>query len=96
MGRISKYEPIVFSILVNHKDTRDDDKKLYFYVLRAMGFDTNIPLSLFLAKPSYPNWESVTRVRRKLQERYKDLAPTKNVKLMREEAEGDFVEYARD
>lgn len=96
MARVSKYEPIVLNILTNHAEARDDDRRLYYWVLRSMGFDTNIPLSMFLSNPAYPNWESVTRVRRKLQERYRDLAPSKNVKIMREEAEEDFLNYARD
>lgn len=92
MGRIAKYEEIVLPILIQREDTRGDDKKLYYHVLQKLGFDTSVPLSMFLFNPEYPNWESITRVRRRLQEQHPELIP-ENVKKRREDAEDDFLEY---
>lgn len=94
MSRISKYEEIILPILIQHEDTRGDDKKLYYHVLHKLGFDTSVPLSMFLFNPSYPNWESITRVRRRLQEKHPELIP-ENVKKRRDLVEDDFLEYVR-
>ena len=94
MGRISKYEDTVLSVLQEHRDSRGDDKILYYWVLKALGFDTQVSMARFLFNPEYPNWESVTRVRRKLQEKHPELT-SENDKRRRDLAEEDFLEYAR-
>lgn len=94
MSRVSKYEDIVLKVLQEHKDSRGDDKVLYHWVLKELGFDTSISLTRFLYNPSYPNWESITRVRRKLQETHPELV-SENDKKRRDLAEDDFIEYAR-
>jgi hypothetical protein len=96
MGRISKYENTVLCILRNVADTRSDDKLLYYYVLREERFSLCISLeSYLLGTGKYPNYDSITRVRRKLQEKYPELRPAKNEQIRREEAEEDFRAYAR-
>ena len=95
MSRISKYENLVLCILTQHEDTRGDDRILYLRVLHEEGFSTNITLYDFLTLDGYPNYDSISRVRRKLQERYPELRPAKNVQERREEAEEDFRAYAR-
>jgi hypothetical protein len=95
MGRISKYEEIVLPILMFDDMARGDDKRLYLSVLQKLGFDTSVSLYRFLTSPGFPNWESITRVRRKLQEQYPDLRPAENVQKSRELAEEDFLGYAR-
>lgn len=96
MGRISKYEEIVLPLLMFDEKTRGDDKYLYLSVLRKLGFDTQVTLYRFLTSPEFPNWESITRVRRKLQEQYPDLRPAENVQRSRDLAEEDFLDYARN
>lgn len=95
MARIEKYEPIVRDILERNPKARGNDKILYYWVLRDMGFETNMSISYFLLSDIYPNWESVTRVRRRLQEQNPELRPDENILKSREEAEEEFVEYAR-
>lgn len=95
MGRISKWEAKILPILEKYPVTRGDDRILYYWVLREEGFDLSVPLSRFLLGVDYPNWETVTRVRRKLQEKYPELLPPTNEHLAREKAEEDFKKYAR-
>lgn len=97
MGRISKYDNVVLCILNEHVSARNDDNVLYYHFLRAEGFSTRMSLENFLLGDSlyYPKFETITRVRRKLQEKYPELRPTKNEQIRRDEAEEDFRRYAR-
>ena len=96
MARISKYENVVRFILLDKAATRSDDKLLYFWVLREEGFNTRISIENYLLSDTYPNYDSISRVRRKLQEKYPELRPPKNDQIRRQEAEEDFIEYARE
>lgn len=95
MSRISKYENVVLFILSNREATRSDDKLLYYWVLRDEGYSTDVSLEHFLLGGEFPNYDSITRCRRKLQEKYPELRPAKNEQIRREEAEEDFRRYAR-
>ncbi|MBR5285289.1 MAG: hypothetical protein IKU30_00170 [Clostridia bacterium] len=98
MSRISKYENVVRAILLDKTATRSDDKLLYYWVLREEGFYTGITLVSYLCGDhnKYPNYDSITRIRRKLQEKHPELRPSKNDQIRRQEAEEDFIEYARE
>ena len=97
MARISKYENVVRFILLDKAATRSDDKLLYYWVLKEEGFNLGVSLVSFLCGGTkYPNYDSITRIRRKLQEKYPELRPPKNDQIRRQEAEEDFIEYARE
>lgn len=96
MARISRYENTVLYVLRRYAQTRADDKLLYFWVLREEGYFTGVSLEHFLLSDEYyPNYDSITRCRRKLQEKYPELRPAKNEQVRRDEAEKDFRAYAR-
>ena len=96
MSRVSKYENIVHSILLDKVATRSDDKLLYYWVLSEEGFNVNVSLYRYLLNgDNFPNYDSITRCRRKLQAKYPELRPAKNEQIRREEAEQDFRAYAR-
>lgn len=95
MSRVKKYENSVLFVLRRYEPARSDDKYLYFCVLREEHFNTGVSLEHFLLSDSYPNYDSITRIRRKLQEKYPELRPPKNEQKRREEAEEDFRAYAR-
>lgn len=95
MSRVSRYENTVMYVLRRYAQTRADDKLLYFWVLREEGFHTGVSLETYLLSDEFPNYDSITRVRRKLQEKYPELRPAKNEQIRREEAEQDFRAYAR-
>lgn len=96
MARVKKYEAVVYYILKTYKATRSDDKLLYYWFLREEGFSTKLTIeSYLLGNNNYPNYDSITRCRRKLQETYPFLRPPKNEQERRDEAEKDFRAYAR-
>ena len=96
MARVKKYEAVVYHILKTYKATRSDDKLLYYWFLREEGFSTKLTIeSYLLGSNNYPNYDSITRCRRKLQETHPSLRPPKNEQKRRDEAEKDFRAYAR-
>lgn len=96
MARVKKYEAVVYHILKTYKATRSDDKLLYYWVLREEGFSTKLSIeSYLLGSNNYPNYDSITRCRRKLQETHPSLRPPKNELKRRDETEKDFRAYAR-
>jgi hypothetical protein len=94
MGKISKWEDKVKTILEEHPAAREDDRALYYWILKEEGFDVTVSIAHFLMGTGYPNYETITRVRRKLQERFPELA-VNNIKAMRSKAEKEFEAYAR-
>ena len=94
MGRISKWEDKVKTILEEHPAAREDDRALYYWILKDEGFDVTVSIARFLMGTGYPNYETITRVRRKLQEKFPELA-VNNIKAMRSTAEKEFEAYAR-
>lgn len=96
MSRIKKYENVVRYILTNYEATRSDDKLLYYWVLHEEGFNTGISIDRYLLSASdYPNYDSISRIRRRLQAQFPELLPVKNEQIRRQEAEEDFRAYAR-
>lgn len=97
MSRIKKYENLVHSILLRHPATRGDDKLLYYWVLSEEGYNTGITLySFLLGTGNFPNYDSISRARRKLQAQYPELRPPKGDQIRREEAEQEYIDYARE
>lgn len=92
--RIAKWEKIVAPILENCHDTRDDDRKLYYIVLTKLGYSTEMSLKEYLLdSSSFPSYETITRVRRKIQSTRPELrGVSADARAEREEA---FIEYAR-
>lgn len=95
MGKISKWEDTVKTILEIHPAAREDDRALYYWILKYEGFDVTVSIARFLMGTGYPNFETIGRVRRKLQEKYPELRAPQRTQAMRSEAEGEFIEYAR-
>ena len=97
---------LVKEILEKYPHTRDDDYSLWLRVLEVATARDNVPtfahsvtLGAFLsvAKYSkYPHFETVGRVRRKLQEKYPDLRATKETENARAELEERFRGYAKE
>lgn len=97
MSRIKKYENLVHSILLRHPATRGDDKLLYYWVLSEEGYNVGISLYRYLlGTNNFPNYDSISRARRKLQAKYPELRPPKGDQIRREEAEQEYIEYARE
>lgn len=95
MARIKTVEPLVYRALTDNPITRTDDFILVLEVLKnfvtaEMRLETVLEHHTELGLPSF---ESISRARRKLQERYPDLK-NKATAEMRAEAEKDYREYA--
>ena len=95
MARLKNYEKLVTEILYDHAETRNSDRRLYLKVLEYMGFDTFVTVDHFFMSDSYPNIESIRRVRQKIQEENPDLRATGRAKEGRKEAEKEYLEYVR-
>ncbi|MCR5705168.1 MAG: hypothetical protein K6G85_11225 [Eubacterium sp.] len=97
--KLKKIEDNVKAILEEKKETRGDDYVLYaeyvdrfFPDLRGKSFKELFCQHKELGLPSF---ESITRLRRKIQERSLALRPTESTRQKRKSAEQDFISYAR-
>lgn len=95
MSRLDTMENDVESLLRKYPWLRENDRKLYLAVLWKRGYDLNVSITHFFNDNSYPSTETVRRTRQKVQEKYPELRPEGEAKTMREEAEKEFLAYAR-
>lgn len=96
---------VVHDILKRFPETRNDDYLLWLKVLENVAERHNIPdftktmtvgVFLQMAKCSkFPQFETVSRIRRKFQEQYPDLRGSVEVQEARAELEQDYREFAR-
>lgn len=97
MTHLKKLEEIVLAVLRRNLVARSDDFILYGGTLKEMGFDLSTPIATALMYHEYyklPSFESVTRVRRKIQEQRKDLVDYTK-KTIRNKAQSDYKNYNR-
>lgn len=95
MPRLKIIEPQVKEALINNVKTRGDNYILYLEVLKKY-VDLNMSLNDVFknhALLGIPSLESITRARRKLQERYPELRDEKISKI-RSKEEAEHREYA--
>ena len=97
MSKILEVEPLVEKALTEHPETRDDNFLLYNKVLanyididgHSIGYVFEHHKDLGI-----PSLETITRCRRKVQERDHRLAPKRRVRELREAEENEHREYA--
>ena len=94
MAKLKNYEKLVTEILYQHEDCRNSDRRLYLKVLEYMGFDTFVSVDSFFKSDTYPNIESIRRVRQKIQETNPDLRAT-TAREPRKQMEMEYLEYVR-
>jgi len=89
-------QTLVENILLNSERARNDDKYLVYEVLqnicRANGSKMFIPFELFEV---FPSFETITRIRRKLQNERHLYLPSVEVIERRTTRENDFKEWNR-
>lgn len=93
--KITMIEPMVEKALRENKETRKDDFVLYYEVAKQI-VNPDITLKGALLnhkKLGLPPFESVSRCRRKLQERDNSLKDTETA-TYREAQEQEFIDYA--
>lgn len=94
--RVSQLEPIVERCLVSDERCRKDDFILYLSVIEQYGLDTTMSIHSALNNHSLlklPSFESVSRCRRKIQERDVSLKDDDTAK-MRERERQEYEDYA--
>ena len=97
MAKINTIHNKVLKILETNPDTRGDDYVLILEVLKEY-IDPNMSITTLLlhhAELGIPSIETITRARRKLQEKYPHLVDV-GAKSIRKEEEKEFREYALD
>lgn len=98
MKGLKNIEEVVEKVLDVKKESRDNDDILYLYVCEYFNRGVSSQsLGDFLQtrhKTACPNFESVTRTRRKVFEKRPELKPTKITKI-RNDMEQVFIDYAR-
>lgn len=98
MSRLQTIENVVLEILENSKAAREDDYVLMWLVCQKVKPELcEKPFAdvMYHHKAmGLPNWESVTRARRKIQEKRPDLLSPEKARKRREEEER-YREYAR-
>lgn len=97
MAKLQTMEKIVLKVLEENIVAREDDYVLMYLVceeinpkLNDMSFGTAM---LVHKKSGYPNWETITRCRRKIQEKRPDLVVPKTARKRRKE-EQEYRAYA--
>ena len=97
-NKLVKQEEVIKPILEQHPETRGDDFLLYAEVIREYRPELAelSVIDFFVAhKELYcPSYESVTRVRRRLQEKHPELCSDK-IKEKRAKEQNEYKAYAK-
>lgn len=97
-NKLRKQEQVIKPILEQYPETRGDDFLLYAEVIRECRPDlANLSVIGFLLAHKdlcCPSYDSVTRVRRRLQSKYPELCSDK-VKEKRARQEAEYRAYAK-
>lgn len=100
MGSIYKTDKIVKEILKTKPGTRDDDFFLfleYFRYINPKLIDKPLEEILILHKwYGIPSFETITRARRRNQQKYFELKGKKEIQKLRKQQEDNFVFYAKN
>ena len=101
MNKLYKVEELVEKVLREHTDSRDDNFILIYRVYREINEDLVLrelffQVMLYHKEYKLPSFESITRARRKLQNKYPELKPSKEVQEIRDKEEMDYFKYATD
>lgn len=85
---------LVYLCLKEHKQARNSDKFLYFFLLSKQGLVKNKTLTWENFKKA-PSFETVRRSRQKVQEEHPELGPTsdrvKQLRGRKEDTKGTFI-----
>lgn len=97
MTKLNTIHKRVLEILCEDPATRNSDKDLYIkYISKYYGNRfLNQPFVITFTDKNLPNYLTVGRARRKIQELYPHLKADENVSAVKEVMEGEFEEYAK-
>lgn len=95
--KLDTLESEIEMILIENEKTRSDDMSLYFsYLIRhEVGLLRVFSDRRYRIAHGISSFESVSRIRRKIQAKYPELKPDSEVIKLRKMEEKRFKEYAR-
>lgn len=97
--KIDNVEKLVKQALIKNKSAREDDHLLYIevvYIIDPALVNVNFVMNFKNARQlGLSPFESVSRARRKLQEKYPELRATSKVENARKEKQMEFEEYSK-
>ena len=94
--KLKTLEAKVLHILEEHKYARDDDRELTLLVHTTYyGIDLDTPYWKVMCNDRIPLQESISRVRRKIQETREDLRGTEAKEKIRMSEQETYLDYAR-
>lgn len=100
MENLKTIEGKIKAIMKKDEETRDDDMLLYLKVCNAYLKGAGaMPLAEVMTQYKYlglPSFESVCRIRRKLQAKNPELAGNSHVRRVRAKGEKDYRNYAKE
>ena len=85
----------VHAELRSNEAARKNDNALIIGVLHRLGIDTSVPFDQLVMNPHRPNFESITRARRKVQEEFPELRDLATASRRKMNAEA-YEAYARN
>lgn len=100
---LNKVENVVRDVLIQREDARNSNDVLYYLVVERFARENGIPLQgkrfetvmMNISNLNLPKYETVTRARRKLCEKYPDLRGSDQTEAKRLLAEEVFHEYGQ-
>lgn len=104
MDELKTTTDLVRYVLLMYPNTRDSDNYLYYRVLKIIGDRKGIDIDsmsvttffMNLRQYGFPTFETVCRIRRKLQEKYPEFVGSDSINAYRDSNERRFRKYARE
>ena len=94
--KLKEVEKRVTEELRSNYSARTNDNELILGVLRRFGVNIDAPFSVVLRAGKLPtSFESITRARRKVQEKHSELKDAETA-LIRQEEEEKFYQFAKE
>ena len=94
--KLDTYKDLVKELLTDYPQLRGNDRRLYLAVIWKLGYKLDVSIKDFFNDDSYPSYESIGRCRRKAQEEHPELLPEEKIIEQRQEAQEEFVQFARE
>ncbi len=95
--KIRDLAEVVKDVLTQYKDTRDSDNQLIYCVMRKCGMQNGETFASVIQRimnGELPAFASITRAKRKVVELYPELDCPKEVRKLRDEERGDYMDFA--
>ena len=98
MSNLKNRQKVVENILRTRPETRGDNFALMYYTYLELGYDVNTKsfkeIMTNAKKHNYVSFESITRTRRKIEEKYPELKDPDAQKIRKKE-ELKYIEYSK-